>query len=449
MDHMQDDYRAVTYPGTGLQASAASGAAPAVADPRSALAPVGRTRPAAGGTTALLIADELGWLRRVNASTLADVGRALPVALHRGGPGATERSRFVRWLAPPDGSVLVRIDFPMPGRGVHDRDVTVAVFSDPDDRVGRAFPAPSYPIEAWLSADGRRLVTSSFEPSFLDGEIGASTWHVVDLTDGSLVSAAAFAGYDGERWSWPVLDPRARTAYRLLPLPGVDPVQRGGLRLVAIDIASGAVQATLDLPELRVGRLQLVRGDRIREEIELGPALVPTADGATLAVAHPDGLGVTLLDAATLAVQRRLVQRRSAAPDAASRVDRLERSAWDWPPARTARFGPGGTRLYLAGFGSAPDPADPIASVDHALRVLDLATGVMRRDPAALAVTEMALTSDGSGIFVAGLRPDRWGSPLLGEKAALRRLDPITLATVAERSDVPLDEARLLLPWPA
>jgi hypothetical protein len=279
--------------------------------------------------------------------------------------------------------------------------------------------------------------------------VGPSTWHVIDLASGSVRSAASFAGYDGERWSWPVLDPAARTAYRLVPTPNVDPIATGGLSLLAIDVATGVTRATLDLPELRISRLQVHHGNRLRQEVELGPAVAVTPDGATLALAHPDGLGVTLLDAATLAVRRRMVQRRDAAGPDCEPGGRIEHSCWDWPPARIAVFGPDSSRLYLAGFGPSPDSNDPIASVDYGLKVLDLDAGTMRRDPLALAVTEFAPAPGGTSIYVAGLRPERWGSPLLGEKAALRRLDPLTLATTAERSDIVLDEVRVLLPWPS
>src|SRR5687768_8525005 len=196
-----------------------------------------------GRIPSLYLADELGWLRRLDPDTLDDDPTPLPVAIHQGDPGDPARWRLARWFVPGSGAALIRLDFPLLHGGVPHHAVTISVYDGPDDRIVRTIPAPAYPLGAWLSADGRQLVTSKFEDSFLDGVVGPSTWHTIELASGAILSTATFPGYDGERWTWPVLDPAARTAYRLLPLPRVDPVRDGGLRLLAIDVATGQLKA--------------------------------------------------------------------------------------------------------------------------------------------------------------------------------------------------------------
>lgn len=395
--------------------------------------------------------DDNGRLRQLDPATLADLPPNSSAAV--AAPAIDPRARTasypdVRWLASADGSTLVRVE---------DRfgavEATVAVYDGKTGREQTRFRRPGPPVDAWLSGDGRRLVLRS---SVDRGEQTADTirWAVVDTSDGRLLATVMSAepgipsgesvASVGHTWA---VDTGARRLYRLI-VPGASPGSRPvPVALVAYDLETGTEVGRVEPPGVRSGSVRHDervtrngRTARMRVEERIAPALAISPNGERLAIVHGGGATITLVDAATLAVERTVALGPSATStpvdhetvDPVTRIEEGDNVVSTVTSVRwMATFAPDGRHLYLAGSGLGTDAEGRSVRRTHGLRRVDLATGVVAAR-SEVAPWNIVPTPDGRGLYVFGLErvdPGRVGFEITA--VVLRRLDAVTLASLA------------------
>lgn len=196
------------------------------------------------------------------------------------------------------------------------------------------------------------------------------------------------------------------------------------------------VVGQLTLPMVRAGAWwseRTINGHRIPAQLIPGAAL--SSDGRRLALAHADGNGVTVVDLERLAVEQSVT---------ADRIPTLlERLGLGTRPAhakgmdgivRRARFAADERTLYVWGSETRMEENGRMTERAEPLRVIDLERGVLvaelRTEPP---VQEILASPDARSLYLGGHRTPDIPTPAAQPTYVLRRLDPMSLAILAER----------------
>jgi hypothetical protein len=280
-------------------------------------------------------------------------------------------------------------------------------------------------------------------------------WHIYDTGTGQLLTQIE-SQTDREPMLWDVgwFDPTGRLFYRLAidhesRYPGPWPVQ-----LVVHDAQTGAERGRLELPSVQVGTWPAETSNNATASacsVESAPenggsvlrmeraGITISPDGATMAIAEPDGREMTLIDLRSLQVARTLTLPMN---EVASPIASTPTAGGDMGcptgdnSIRDALFSPDGASLYVMGM------EFPVASQTLSTAI---STPMMRIDVATGAV-EASVTTDGAGssILQPGLVQSPDGSSLYtvrrstdGLGSIIERRDPETLEVVATREYAP------------
>jgi hypothetical protein len=376
---------------------------------RGAAPPAAEPTAAKGGETLYAVTgDARLTLTALDAMNLRDVEAEPAIALGEGATGSV--------VASVDGGVLA-----------YYRKSKTVVF---DRATGRervlALDGSHSPVA--LSPDGRRLVAHVWSSGITPGV--TTTWAVVDLAT-DRVDARVESG--DEWWHPSLVDGGAVRLYRLTtPDFDGDREAKGPwpMSIVAHDLIHGSEIGRVEVPGLLGGAWGSGRtweSGGFVEEIQAYriPGLALSPDGKRLAIVHPDGDALTVVDAESLAIERSI-------PIAAKRsaLDRLvgllplephgAAAKAEEGSSRSAVFGADGVSLYVWGAESRAEGT--LSREGSGLRRVEVGTG----DIAATGLDGreidrvMAL---GTGLYVA----------LWDPSFALLRLDASSLAERARR----------------
>ena len=340
-----------------------------------------------------------------------------------------------RYLAiSADGSTLVGIrhsygdvDWVDDSNDVPDNAVTITVR---DGRTGAErvrFHPSAHVIRPLLNQEGTRLVVEAIATGF-DPRATPPGWHVYDTRDGRLLTTIENRR---EVWgSW--IDPSGRRLYHLRQHVAAGSGEEA--EIIAYDLGAGREIARLVLPDVLIGFRATDRGFA---EVSPGGALSP--DGRMLAIAHADREALTLIDVERLAIVRTVSLRRPTG--LRERLSALlalapQGAAAKGPWAGTIRravYAPDGRHLYVHGLESTV--ADDGAPSERGLGLMrvDLDDGEIVAEALPDEQFHVVLpTPDGRTVYVFG--PEEPGGMFnYQQEATMRRLDPLTLAVIAER----------------
>jgi hypothetical protein len=363
-----------------------------------ALLPFGGAPVGGKGSGSLVLFDEgTDELSRLDPATLAEA--APPVSL------GTDVSSWDIALS-ADGSTLVHTDR-NGSRTYTVRDgATGEVRSTPD--------AGNWIVSPRLSVDGARLLANLMTDRLV--------WALIETATGARI--ATFEPPEG--WVDPyATDPDLTRLYYLTiptnaPQAGTEPSLTP--ELVAVDLITGAEIGRVLLPDVVAGAETLDEqpaGAREAMYHYSRPGLAVSEDGERVAVVRADRGGFTLVDAASLTIERTVTIRRD---------EGLARSFLRWlgvlPQSAAAKMGtgdvisaafaPGGARLYVWGYHDEPEPeASRVVATGLGLMVLDAATGeVLAEGLADELIERLAASPDGSTLAVvtpaSGKRLSAW-----------------------------------------
>lgn len=334
-----------------------------------------------------------------------------------------------------DGSTGVEVQYPE-GRASRDpEDIWIVVYDLPggDERI--RFHPPVRALVSGLSGDGARLLLHPDHSTYAPADYPPPVdWYVVDTTSGKLVAHVE----DEENACFrqrALIDPAGKRLYcAAAPVREADdaPVP---MRLVAYDVESGQRTETLELPQVRIGGAQIeVDGQRVLETLE--PAVALSPDGRQLAVAHADADRMTLVDAASLTVEKTISMARPSslwdrlglAPGVALAKGPMQGTI------RHAAFGPDGRYLYVFSQEMWVQPED--APDERGLRLLDLERGAVVAEALPEYQIQWVQPAPDGSVYVFGTAEEgllpyeiRSTSPSM-----LWRLDGRTLEILAERA---------------
>jgi hypothetical protein len=404
--------------------------------------------------TRLLIADfavndgsATGELRELDLLTLSDLASPVAKATPASVPiPVTPGGNFVyrEWLTTADGSIAITIDWPR-GHQTGDRikrAITVRagivgpVINEFEEvgTLGQGIPL-GQPGATYLSDDGRRLVLVSEDTTGNPPGGGGIVWTVYDPIDGRQVaefrapaigSLEVTAGFV----ALSAIDPAGTRLYRIAPVgapanPELYPVQ-----LVAYDLATGAEVGRLDLPDLLVGERNPSTAAATRPaDTHLWPGFAISPDGRELAVVHPDGTRILLIDTATLTIARTTT---TSAPltESADRSSATPGATLGTRVSFRATYAAEGTHLLVTGsqFVGPADGSGSRRTID--LQRVDLTTGQVTARAPLDGWSTFWPTADGQSVYLSSLATDDPVTPGL----LIRRLDAETLAVEAERT---------------
>jgi len=368
--------------------------------------------------------------------TLAD-GSKRPLL----GPDVT-RSGSSSMVISPDRSTIAVVAYSSPfepsGAGI-----AIRVF---DARTGteraRFHPALPVIIDA-LSADGGQLIGRDWPPK--DRNVPR---HVLDATDGRLLATFPAPASAATCCLTRLLeDPAGLRTYGLL-VPGSDGPASGPRvpTLVAWDPRSGRELGRLPLDGILAGFWQtdrVVDGRSVNASLDPGLALSP--DGHRIAVLSAQEDLLTLIDAEAM----RALWTRTVAPQGGG-LDWLGlgvRSAAAKGESAGARrdlvFSADGRRLYASGSSTRLDDRDEPVIVPFGLLAIAAGDGdggrVVATGPADELVNWVRVAPDGAALY-ACVQRQGGGQPSF----IMRRLDPATLTTLAERGFATLPQLHFL-----
>lgn len=372
----------------------------------------------------------------IDPETLADLPDGVPLPV--------PDDSYADSLLSADGTTLVEILYPDSEDAAAVDTLTVVVRDGPDGPERLRF-IPVEPGGALaLSRDGSRLVLQTEQQGSPSG-VSHPSWHTYDTRTGALHSSVAAEGQGVGPYGFltAFVDPDARRIYRPF-VPG-DRAAPGPLTLqIAVnDLLTGAEITRADLTDIAAGAWWEESIEQVPVNGILSPAVTLSPDGTLLAIAHADAERLTLLDAVTLKPVRSV---------ALSRPREVSDRVRDWlgwlsfaPESAAAKvldgrvltavFAPDGHHLYLYGrTGAAGETVDTSVETGLGLRVVAVETGEIVAEALSDALfDQIVLTPDSHDLYVLG--PDRsWLNTLGNPTYTLRRLDALTLDTLAARS---------------
>jgi hypothetical protein len=360
-----------------------------------------------------------------------------------------------------DGKTWVGFEFPPPGQvdpPETNRPVQVRAGGPHGPLLARHRP-PGPAGGLFLSPDGRRLVLTPRPVTGPPDALVSERWWVMDVPNGALLAQAEAPPAAG----WPLrlwIDPTGRLLYRLEAV-GWDP--RGThpagpaaaphpLRLTAHDLMIGLEVGRLELPAVTAGTWRTGRTVAGRPiDGHHWPGIAQAPDGRLLALVHPDAPLVTLVDTERLAVVRTLSLTPPAVPPVT--VAPLPPERADFPlyelSARQAHLAPDGRHLFLAGLDERIAPDGSVHSSGLGVWRVELATGGVIAGLTDRSIQQLVPLQAGGDLYVTGLSewPNRDEVRPPSQRVVLWRLEPATLAVLAERMFAP-DTAVDLVPAP-
>jgi hypothetical protein len=353
----------------------------------------------------------------VSVETLEDVAGAKPLAAP---------------LISADGSTGVAVEHTA-GRAHPDPAKAWVVVADVPNGAERArFHPPVSGLAVGLSADGARLLWQPF-PLPMGIYPPPVDWYVLDTANGAVVGRI----YDKDNACFrqsAIFDPAGERLYCV-----GDPTHAVGegiapLRILAYDVNgdAGRPSGELALPGALIG--QRATGKAAWELVE--PALALSPDGRTLAVVHAETDTITLIDAASLTVEKTFTPRHPG-------------NFWDWlglsvPAAeakgemsgmiRQAVFSADGRFLYIFSQELARGSEEPPA--ERGLRLVDLERELIPAEALPDHQIQWVYPAPDGSIFVFGASDGDLHPYEIRESSSslLWRLDGTTLAVLAERA---------------
>jgi hypothetical protein len=342
-------------------------------------------------------------------------------------PGSPVAAPTANWAVSADGSTMATFDYVQGAAMIIVRDG----FTGP---VRARFSAPISGLisDIQLNADGSRvLINRQMEPS---------QWAVIDTTSGKLLMSldtkSPKLNYDtpmsADRLQ---LSPDGSRLYRFVFTDRADATGPQPLRISEYDVATGEQIATQADAEIQVGSWQ-TQGSTEAESVShyQRPGIAISPDGRQIAIVHPDGKAVTLIDAKDLTVKRtvtltqqtgfleRALRKLGLAPQsaAAKMLDGVMRSAV---------YSPDGTTLYTWGDTITTNATDGLQGPGFTR--IDLKTGTATQIFQGALIGQVQPSPDGTSLYLTGYVPVMHTST---PQHFVRRLDPASLKTLAERS---------------
>jgi hypothetical protein len=267
-----------------------------------------------------------------------------------------------------------------------------------------------------------------------------SQWSVIDTTSGKLLMSLDTKSpkltFDTPMSADSLqLSPDGSRLYRFIFTDRADATGTQPLRISEYDVATGEQIATQADAEIQVGSWQ-TQGSTEAESVShyQRPGIAISPDGRQIAIVHPDGKAVTLIDAKDLTVKRtvtltqqtgfleRALRKLGLAPQsaAAKMLDGVMRSAV---------YSPDGTTLYTWGDTITTNATDGLQGPGFTR--IDLKTGTATQIFQGALIGQVQPSPDGTSLYLTGYVPVMHTST---PQHFVRRLDPASLKTLAERS---------------
>ncbi|MFL5759156.1 MAG: hypothetical protein ACJ789_05420 [Thermomicrobiales bacterium] len=246
-------------------------------------------RDAAGAVLARTSTDYLTDLQPLDPQTLADDGNQLPAQ-------GDEHFLPGTMMTSKDGKTVAGIS-----------PINEIIVEDAATRTVRARidPHGSVFLTA-LSQDGSKII-ASVDVDYSTANLQPPSWKLFDVATGS-VSATIQGNGD---WGSVQIDPVSWRMYQLqVSDPSSAPTQTHPAKLTVFDLNTGHVAGQTDLPDVQMGSwTDESRGDKATGEplfVEFSPGIAISPDGRQIAIVHATDDGITMVDAATLTVERTL-----------------------------------------------------------------------------------------------------------------------------------------------
>lgn len=278
-----------------------------------------------------------------------------------------------------------------------------------------------------LSGDGTRLAGLHCG----DPQMGLScdAWHVFDTSSGQQLSTIPYEqpvyfSYQG----W--LDHSGDRLYTLrLPCPeGCD--APGAPTLLSYDTATGRLAGQLELRDVIAGVWKSGRNPANPDQNAfMFPGLALSPDGRQFAIFHADVPALTLVDTTTMTVRAtRPLGGKTAWFDQGVLLPKGEGGS-----VVHMDFSPDGRRLYVMGTEYGGDAAEDEDERPKGLLVIDVERADVIGDlMVGQGVHVVGALPDGSALYIRG-----WGTTTSGSPSpSLYRVDPLTLAITAERTNL-------------
>lgn len=342
-------------------------------------------------------------------------------------PGPPLVLNTANWAVSADGSTMVTLDYVQGATMivVHDG-LTGPV------RARFAVPVSGLISRIELNQDGSRVL--------INRQLQPSRWSVFDTTSGKLLmsldaGSPNLAAYAPTLAYQLQLSPDGVRLYRFIFTDRADATGTQPLRVIAYDVATGRQVATQTYNDIQVGGWQTTGAtdaDSVAHFRTPGIAFSPNS--SEIALVHPDGEAVTLLDAKSLAVERTVTLAQPT-----SFLERALRKLGIGPrPAaakmlegaqRSAIFSPDGKTLFTWGYAFTTDATDGFRGLG--LIRVDLANGATTHVFPNADIKQVQPAPDGTSLYVTGYLPT---TSTLSHPHFIRRLDPASLVTLAERT---------------
>jgi len=342
------------------------------------------------------------------------------------------------WALSGDGSTMVQIDYPITEPLLTNDEITIIVRDGIDGPERLRFHPPEVAFGARLTRDGSRLLLSQVQNCNPSG-CNTPVWHVFDTANGELITTITGDGYEVGPWGG-LLDPAGRRLYRATI--GGEGQGFRPLHVVAHDLSTGAEVGKVTLSDVRAGSTFSQSEEEGPVTDRLGPAVALSADGEEIAVVSAETDVLTVIDTATMTVERatamttprtlgdRLLDWFSVAPRSAAAKYMIGREM-------SAVFAPDGQSVYI--FGSEGEVnAETEESGDYIQRGLgvkrvDLTTGeIVAESLDGDQVMELLVAPDGSAVYAMGPTVP-WMMASSPPRLRLSRLDGQTLDVLVDR----------------